>query len=127
MVKLFSDIGGYRYNPYGLVAAMTLLSLPMSYILYTKPQLFVIPFLAMNSAGSLVYIEYINQHRPFDSPALRLGKSLVCLIIAILIVTCIQMFVLRNPAKHTLRSSVAKLIQTNSQYAMILDSFIEAG
>ncbi|PLW14809.1 hypothetical protein PCASD_19381 [Puccinia coronata f. sp. avenae] len=126
MVKLFSDIGGYRYNPYGLVAAMTLLSLPMSYILYTKPQLFVIPFLAMNSAGSLVYIEYINQHRPFDSPALRLGKSLVCLIIAILIVTCIQMFVLRNPAKHTLRSSVAKLIQTNSQYAMILDSFIEA-
>jgi hypothetical protein len=26
-----------------------------------------------------------------------------------------------------LRSSVAKLIQTNSQYAMILDSFIEAG
>ncbi|KAA1100579.1 hypothetical protein PGTUg99_024834 [Puccinia graminis f. sp. tritici] len=126
MVKLFSDIGGYRYNPYGLVAALTLLSLPMSHILYAKPHLFVMPFLAMNSAGSLIYIEYVNQHHPFDSPALRLGKNLVCLVFAILVVTCVQMFLLRNPAKHTLRSSVAKLIHTNSTYALILDSFIKA-
>jgi len=126
MVKLFSDIGGYRYNPYGLVVVMALFSLPMSYIIYTKPQLFVIPFLAMTSAGSLVYVEYINQHQPFDSPALKLGKSLVCLSIALLVVSCVQMLVLRNPAKHTLRNSVAKLIHTNSQYALLLSSFIKA-
>ncbi|OAV91552.1 hypothetical protein PTTG_11781 [Puccinia triticina 1-1 BBBD Race 1] len=126
MVKLFSDLGGYRYNPYGLVAALTLLSLPMSHILYAKPHLFVMPFLSMSSAGSLIYVEYINQHQPFDSPALKLGKNLVCLTFAILVVTCVQMFVLRNPAKHTLRSSVAKLIHTNSTYALVLNSFIKA-
>ncbi|KAH9459805.1 hypothetical protein H4Q26_005000 [Puccinia striiformis f. sp. tritici PST-130] len=126
MVKLFSDLGGYRYNPYGLVAALALFSLPMSHILYTKPHLFVISFLALNSAGGLVYIQDINQHQPFDSPGLRMGKSLVCLFIAILVVTCVQMFVLRNPAKHTLRSSVAKLIHRNSTYALLINSFIKS-
>lgn len=126
ILKMFGDLGGYRYNPYGLVAGMAIYAVPMCYILYSKPHLFVMPFLAMNSAGSLVYIEYINQYRSFDPPPLKMAKNLTSLMIAIMTVTAVQMLVLRNPARHTLRSAVAKIMQANSTHTIMLYAYIKA-
>ncbi|KAH9456904.1 hypothetical protein Pst134EA_020813 [Puccinia striiformis f. sp. tritici] len=125
-LSIFKDVGGYHYNPYGIIVAMTLFAIPMNYVLYTNPQLFVMSLLAMNSAAGLVYPLYLNQNIPFDSPPLRMGKSLTSLAIAIGIVTFFQLFVLRNPARRTLRKAMAKLMKANTAYTVIFQAYVSS-
>ncbi|MBW0465952.1 hypothetical protein O181_005667, partial [Austropuccinia psidii MF-1] len=126
VLEIFHNVGGYKYNPYGLVSSLGLFSIPLCYIIYTNPQLFVLALLAMNSAASLVYSEFLNQRRSFDSPPYRMGKSLATLAIAIGLVSFLQLFVLRNPGRRTLRKAVAKVMEANTAYTVILQSYVRA-
>ncbi|KAA1112897.1 hypothetical protein PGT21_014793 [Puccinia graminis f. sp. tritici] len=125
-LELFKNVGGYRYNPYGIIAAMALFAVPMNVVLYTNPKLFVMSLLAMNSAGTLVYPLYLNQNVPFDSPVYRMGKSLTSLAIAIAIVSFFQLFVVRNPARRTLRKAMAKVMKANTAYTVILQAYVSS-
>ncbi|PLW14214.1 hypothetical protein PCANC_17833 [Puccinia coronata f. sp. avenae] len=125
-LEIFNNVGGYKYNPYGIIGAMLVFAIPMNFIMYTNPQLFVMSLLAMNSAGSLVYPLYLTQNRPSDSPAYRMGKSLTALAIAIGLVTFFQLFVLRNPARRTVRKAMAKVMKANTAYAVILQAYVSS-
>jgi hypothetical protein len=105
---------------------MLVFAIPMNFIMYTNPQLFVMSLLAMNSAGSLVYPLYLTQNRPSDSPAYRMGKSLTALAIAIGLVTFFQLFVLRNPARRTVRKAMAKVMKANTAYTVILQAYVSS-
>lgn len=126
VLEIFRDIGGYKYNPYGIISAMALFSIPVNYILYTNPQLFVMSVLSLNSAATLIYPIYLNQRVPFDSPSYRMAKSLTSLAIAIGIVTSFQLFVLRNPARRTLRKAIAKVMKANTAYTVILQAYVSS-
>lgn len=54
-------------------------ALAMSFIIYTKPPLFALGLLALNSANIIIFTEYFYADIPTftDSPALRLGKAMV--------------------------------------------------
>lgn len=119
-------MGGYKYNPYGIIGAMVLLAIPMNFIIYTKPKLFVMSLLAMNSAATLVYPIYLTQDRPSDSPAYRMGKSLTSLAVAIGLVSFFQLFVLRNPARRTVRKAMAKVMKANTAYTVILQAYVSS-
>ncbi|WAR60313.1 hypothetical protein PtB15_9B250 [Puccinia triticina] len=92
VLEVFRNSGGYKYNPYGIISAMALFSVPMNYLLYTKPKLLVLSALGLNSAGTLIYPMYLNQKKTFDSPPHRMGKSLTSLAVALGIVTFLQLF-----------------------------------
>ncbi|KAA1096376.1 hypothetical protein PGT21_014414 [Puccinia graminis f. sp. tritici] len=126
VLEIFKNTGGYKYNPYGIISAMVLFSVPMNYILYTKPKLFVLSALAMNSAGTMIYPMYLNQNTTFDTPAHRMGKNLTSLAVAVAIVTFLQLFVLRNPARRTLRKAVAKVMRANTAYMVILQAYVSS-
>jgi hypothetical protein len=106
------------------------LSIPLQYCIYEKPQLFVLAFLALNSIASITIIEYVNVdysgHTDFDTPALRAGKSVTSLAVALSIVLTFQLFVLRKPARRTLRKALAKLVYSNLAYSTILQAYVRA-
>lgn len=123
---IFKDVGGYRYNPYGLVAALVVFAAPLCFVLYDSPQLFVFCLLALNSAGVLTYTEFLNRNRTFDEPPLRMAKSLTVLAIALGVVACFQLLILRNPAKRTLRKATAQVMKANTAYTIILQAYVRA-
>ncbi|KAH9824975.1 hypothetical protein DFH28DRAFT_1077442 [Melampsora americana] len=122
LVYTMIDVGGYKYNPYGLVVALALFASPLCYMLYYDPKLFILCLLALNSAGVLAYSEFLNQHHPFDSPPKRMGRILLALVVALAIVTSLQLLILRNPAKRTLRKATAQVMKANTAYTIIPSS-----
>ncbi|KAI7943577.1 hypothetical protein MJO28_011105 [Puccinia striiformis f. sp. tritici] len=126
VLEIFRNVGGHKYNPYGIIAAMTLFSVPMNYLLYTKPKLFIMSALSMISAGTLIYPIYLSQNTAFDSPAQRMGKNLTSLAVALAIVSLLQLLVLRNPARRTLRKAVANLMRANTAYTVILQAYVSS-
>lgn len=115
---------------YGICALLGLFSIPLQYCIYENAQLFVLAFLALNSASSVVIIEYLNVdylgNTAFDSPALRAGKYMVSLGVALSIVITFQLFVLRNPARRTLRRALGALVFSNLAYNTILQAYVRA-
>jgi hypothetical protein len=113
-----------------MCALIGVLSIPLQYCIYEKPQLFILAFLALNSLSSIVLIEYINVdysgNTNFDTPALRAAKSVTSLAVALGIVLTFQLFVLRNPARRTLRKALAKLVYCNLAYNTILQAYVRA-
>jgi len=99
----------------------------MQYILYEYPSLLVLALLAMNGTGVLIMTEYLAVEylgrANFDSPALRTGKAISALIVALAIVAIFQLFILRNPARRTLRQKVAALTFGTLSYAVLLQAF----
>ncbi|KAG8869598.1 hypothetical protein FRC20_001182 [Serendipita sp. 405] len=127
---MFRNVGGYGYNPYGMCAVITVFAIPLQYCVYERPQLFVLALLALNSAAVIMATEdiYVNYyHRTgFDSPALRAGKTMVALVVALGIVIVFQLFVLRNPARRTLRKALGQLVYANLAYNTILQAYVRA-
>lgn len=82
---MFRNVGGYAFNPFGIVTLLSLSSLPFFYLIYYNPKFFVLSLLALNSAAVLIitewiYVEYYG--RKFDTPIFRAGMSLeraICL------------------------------------------------
>jgi hypothetical protein len=69
----------------------------------------------MNGTGVLVITQWVytsipGQIRPgFDSPAFRAGKAFTALAIALAIAAIFQIFILRNPARQTLRIRLSQI------------------
>lgn len=99
---------------------------PLCYLLYSRPELFILCLLALNSAAVLAYTEFLNRNRPFDAAPYRMGKSLATLAIAMGIVTCFQLLILRNPAKRKLRKATAQVMKANTAYTIILQAYVKA-
>ncbi|KAG8830689.1 hypothetical protein FRC17_004437 [Serendipita sp. 399] len=130
ILEMFKNVGGYGYNPYGMCAILGVFALPLQYCIYERPQLFVLSLLALNSAAVItatenIYVDYYHR-TGFDSPALRAGKTMVALAVALGIVIIFQLFVLRNPARRTLRKELGNLVYANLAYNTILQAYVRA-
>lgn len=65
MLRIFLDVGGYKFNPYGLASLCFVFGLPLSAVIYVKPMFFAGALLAMNSAGTLIVTECVRERLPF--------------------------------------------------------------
>jgi hypothetical protein len=130
ILEMFRNVGGYVFNPYGICAVLTVYALPLNYLLYENPSYFVLSLLALNSAGAQIVYQHIYQnyyHRAVDSPSLRAGKAMASLSVALAIVLVFQLFILRTPARRTLRRSIAHLTYSMLGYTTILQAFVRSG
>ncbi|MBW0469961.1 hypothetical protein O181_009676 [Austropuccinia psidii MF-1] len=126
ILEIFHNTGGYNYNPYCLVVAMGLFAIPMTCLIYLKPQLFVLPLLALNSTAVLVYSNYLDQSSSTKSPPIHMAKGLAAFGIVVAIVLFLQLFIKRNPAKMTLRKAIAQVLKANMDYTIILQAYVRA-
>jgi hypothetical protein len=92
---------------------IALFAIPMEYLIYEKPQLFVFGLLALNGCGVIVVTEYVTieyaKRLTFDTPPYRVGKALTALCVSLAIVACFQ-FLLRNPARRQVRKALARQV-----------------
>lgn len=73
------------------------------------------------------YTSTPGQIRPgFDSPAYRTGKAFVALSLALAIASVFQFFLLRTPARHTLRKNLAAITFSLSSYSVLFSFLVEA-
>ncbi|CCA70282.1 hypothetical protein PIIN_04221 [Serendipita indica DSM 11827] len=129
ILEMFKGVGGYAYNPYGMCAIIAVFAIPLQYCIYERPQLFVLSLLALNSAAVIMVTEHVYANlyrRPFDTPALRAGKMMTALAAALGIVIAFQLFILRNPARRTLRKALGNLVYSNLAYNTILQAYVRA-
>ncbi|KAG8699563.1 hypothetical protein FRC09_006546, partial [Ceratobasidium sp. 395] len=135
VLEAFKDVGGYRFNPYGIVCLIGVFAIPFQYLLYEKPMLFqrgtvTLALLALNATGVIVVTEWATQQyqrrHTFDSPPYRAGKALAALAVALAIVGTFQLVVLRNPARRQLRESTAKIVYGLLGYNTVLQAYVRA-
>lgn len=60
LLYIFRDVGGYRHNPYGIICLLIPFALGLCYIIYTKPAMFALGLLALNSANVILYVRHSN-------------------------------------------------------------------
>ncbi|GAA6036661.1 hypothetical protein JCM8097_001282 [Rhodosporidiobolus ruineniae] len=130
---IFRNVGGYAYNPYGMVVFAGLIAVPASAIIYCRPMFFAGALLCLNGAGVIIVTEYTyggdlpGWTRPgFDSPGLRCAKQLVAMCIALAIAFIFQAFILRTPARQTLRRNLANITWSLNAYTVLLGFSSEA-
>ncbi|CAE6373431.1 unnamed protein product [Rhizoctonia solani] len=130
VLEAFKDVGGYRFNPYGMVCLIGLYAIPFQYLIYEKPMYFTLALLALNGTGVIVVTEWTMQQyqgrHSYDSPPYRAGKALSSLAVALAIVGTFQLIVLRNPARRQLRESTAKIVYGLLGYNTILQAYVRA-
>lgn len=151
LLYIFRNVGGYPFNPYGLVALIALYAIPLTWIIYCRPMFFAGALLAMNGLGVLgecslgrrrsgadlsrrravitewVYTTIPGQIRPnFDSPGLRAGKALTSLSIALAIASVFMILILRSPARKTLRVKLSQITFALGSYSILLTMMVEA-
>ncbi|KAL8293775.1 hypothetical protein RQP46_000476 [Phenoliferia psychrophenolica] len=132
VLYIFRHVGGFYFNPYGIVVFVAIYSIPLCYIIYNKPMFFAGALLAMNGTGTLIVTEWVyreipSQIRPgFDNPALRMAKALVAMNLALGIAGIFQIFILRTPARQTLRVKLSELTFQLGSYSTLLAVYGEA-
>jgi len=129
ILSIFRNVGGYHYNPYGMVPLLALYSVPLFYLIYEQPKFFALALLALNATGVLVMTEWVYRdvyNRPFDSPSLRTGKGLTSLAAGVGIAAIFQLFIARNPARRTLRKAIARVTYSNLAYLTLLQAYVRA-
>ncbi|ELU44412.1 hypothetical protein AG1IA_01553 [Rhizoctonia solani AG-1 IA] len=79
VLEAFKDVGGYRFNPYGITCLVGLFAIPFQYLIYEKPMYFTLALLALNGTGVIVVTEWTVQQyqgrHNYDSPPYRAGMS----------------------------------------------------
>ncbi|KAL5632771.1 hypothetical protein ACGC1H_005649 [Rhizoctonia solani] len=130
VLEAFKDVGGYRFNPYGIACLIALYSIPFQYLIYEKPMYFTLALLALNGTGVIVVTEWMMQQyqgrHNYDSPPYRAGKALSSLAVALAIVGTFQLVVLRNPARRQLRESTARIVYGLLGYNTVLQAYVRA-
>ncbi|GAB1520598.1 hypothetical protein RhiTH_003678 [Rhizoctonia solani] len=130
VLEAFKDVGGYRFNPYGITCLVGLFAIPFQYLIYEKPMYFTLALLALNGTGVIVVTEWTVQQyqgrHNYDSPPYRAGKALSSLAVALAIVGTFQLVVLRNPARRQLRESTARIVYGLLGYNTILQAYVRA-
>ncbi|KAH7097463.1 hypothetical protein BKA62DRAFT_446468 [Auriculariales sp. MPI-PUGE-AT-0066] len=128
LLEMFRDVGGYKFNPYGMISLLAASAVPFFYLIYYVPRMFVFSLLALNSAGVLICMEWMYTtyyHRSYDTPIYRAGKLVAGLAIAMGIALLFQFFVLRNPARRTLRKSMANLTFSMLSYYTLFQAWLK--
>ncbi|CAE6445071.1 unnamed protein product [Rhizoctonia solani] len=130
VLEAFKNVGGYRFNPYGMACLIGLYSIPFQYLIYEKPMYFTLALLALNGTGVIVVTEWTVQQyqgrHTYDSPPYRAGKALASLAVALAIVGTFQLVVLRNPARRQLRESTARIVYGLLGYNTVLQAYVRA-
>ncbi|KAH7337158.1 hypothetical protein B0J17DRAFT_666475 [Rhizoctonia solani] len=130
VLEAFKNVGGYRFNPYGMACLIGLYSIPFQYLIYQKPMYFTLALLALNGTGVIVVTEWTVQQlqgrHTYDSPPYRAGKALASLAVALAIVGTFQLVVLRNPARRQLRESTARIVYGLLGYNTVLQAYVRA-
>ncbi|KAG8728006.1 hypothetical protein FRC11_011969, partial [Ceratobasidium sp. 423] len=130
VLEAFKDVGGYRFNPYGMACLIGLYSIPFEYLIYEKPMYFTLALLALNGTGVIVVTEWTVQQyqgrHSYDSPPYRAGKALSSLAVALAIVGTFQLVVLRNPARRQIRETTAQIVYGLLGYNTVLQAYVRA-
>ncbi|KAG8964460.1 hypothetical protein FRC03_001776 [Tulasnella sp. 419] len=130
LLEMFRNVGGYVFNPYGIVCLVALYAIPLQYLIYEQPKFFALALLALNATGVLIgtewlYVVHLGRSN-FDSPAYRTGKGLTSLAVAIALCATFQLLVARNPARRQLRKALAHITYLNLAYITLLQAFVRA-
>ncbi|GAA6007325.1 hypothetical protein JCM11491_003089 [Sporobolomyces phaffii] len=128
-LEIFKDVGGYAYNPYGLVGFGAIWFAFASYFFYSKPAWYTGALLLQTGYGAMVVQEYIYNEtpgsiQPYDSPPLRFGYTIASLAISMGISAFFQLFILRQPARHRLRLQLASVTFALSSYNSVFQSYV---
>ncbi|KDE05411.1 hypothetical protein MVLG_04206 [Microbotryum lychnidis-dioicae p1A1 Lamole] len=132
ILRIFLHVGPHYFNPYGLTSLLAVFAVPTCFIIYTKPMFFAGSLLALNAAGIAVITQYVYRDIPearrpgFDSPAYRTGKSFAALALALGIAWFWQIYVLRTPARQTLRNKLAGITFALGTYATLFQMMTES-
>ncbi|KAI8459215.1 hypothetical protein BY996DRAFT_6410338 [Phakopsora pachyrhizi] len=124
------NLGSYHFNPYLLTVASTLLAIGPAYVIHSTPQYFTFSLFVMNSAGGLMYRQYLDDYPGFstkiDSPLFRMLKSWVPSLIACAIAFFVQNMVLRKTTDRAVRWGLVNLMKVNLAHTVLLEKYIDA-
>ncbi|GAA5922333.1 uncharacterized protein JCM15063_003269 [Sporobolomyces koalae] len=128
-LEIFHNVGGYKYNPYGLVCFGAIWFAFASYFFYKKPAWYTGALLLQTGYGAMVIQEYVYNEtpgsiQPYDSPPLRFGHTIASLAISMGISAFFQLFILRQPARHRLRLELASVTFALSSYNSVFQSYV---
>ncbi|BGP21516.1 transmembrane protein [Rhodotorula toruloides] len=129
VLEIFHNVGGYTYNPYGLVTFGALWYAWSSYKFLRHPAKYTQSLLYVTGYSAMVIQEHLynddpSVRRPFDSPGLRFGFTIASLGISMAISAVFQLFVFRQPARRRLRLQLADILFALSSYNTMLQCFV---
>ncbi|KZT61407.1 hypothetical protein CALCODRAFT_491212 [Calocera cornea HHB12733] len=127
ILLIFRNVGGWLYNPYGIICLLAVYALPFAYMVHEMPQLFIFSLLAMNSCGATIVTVYVNAvyggDSDYNTPPFMAAIGLAALAVALGIVFCFQLLILRSPARHALRIALAAVIEDHLAYVTMLQAY----
>ncbi|GAA6047795.1 hypothetical protein JCM3770_004648 [Rhodotorula araucariae] len=129
VLEIFKNTGGYKYNPYGIVALGSLWFAFSSYKFLRYPAKYTQSLLYVIGFGGICLQEYLyndmpGETRPYDSPALRFGYTIASLVISMGISGVFQLLIFRQPARHRLRIQLAEVMFALSAYNSLLQAYV---
>ncbi|BGP36620.1 hypothetical protein JCM10450v2_000510 [Rhodotorula kratochvilovae] len=129
VLEIFKNVGGYDYNPYGIVALGSLWFAFSSYKFLRYPAKYTQSLLYVTGFGGICLQEYLyndmpGETRPYDSPALRFGYTIASLVISMGISGVFQLLIFRQPARHRLRIQLAEVMFALSAYNSLLQAYV---
>ncbi|GAA5857131.1 hypothetical protein JCM8547_007978 [Rhodosporidiobolus lusitaniae] len=130
VLEIFKDVGGYTYNPYGLVALGAPWFAFSAYWFYKYPARYTQTLLFATGYGGMAIQEYIYNETPgainpsYDSPPLRFGYTIASLVISMGISAIFQLLVFRQPARRRLRLQLADIMFALSALNSLFQSYV---
>ncbi|GAA6006426.1 hypothetical protein JCM10207_004930 [Rhodosporidiobolus poonsookiae] len=129
VLEIFHNVGGYTYNPYGLVALGALWFIFSSYGFYKYPSRYTQTLLFATGYGGMAIQEYMYNDLPtversYDSPPLRFGYTIASVVISMGISAVFQLLVFRQPARRRLRLQLADTMFALSAYNSIFQVYV---
>ncbi|GAA5969341.1 hypothetical protein JCM11641_007557 [Rhodosporidiobolus odoratus] len=128
-LEIFKNVGGYAYNPYGLVCLGALWFAFSSHYFYKYPARYTQTLLFCTGYGGIVLQEYWyndlpSVERQYDSPPLRFGYTIASLVISMGISAIFQLLVFRQPARRRLRLQLADTMFALSAYNALFQAYV---
>ncbi|KZT56052.1 hypothetical protein CALCODRAFT_484266 [Calocera cornea HHB12733] len=129
LLEIFRNVGGFAYNPYGIVCLIGVWTIPFMYIMHEVPIGFPFGLLALVFGAIYmcnVYVNVVILGAPYASPSYAAGQSLATIAVGIALGAVFQFLILRNPARRTLRKALITLLHTNRTYLSLLHAYLRA-
>ncbi|KZW03135.1 hypothetical protein EXIGLDRAFT_828873 [Exidia glandulosa HHB12029] len=129
VLEMFKGVGGYAFNPYGMVTLLAISALPFVYLIYSRPKYFLLGLLTLNVAGVLVVAEWmfvVHDGVLFDTPILQAGKAVAMTSVAVALAVIMQVILLPHPSRRVWRENVAEVAFDMLSYYSLFQSYLEA-
>jgi len=129
LLEIFRNVGGYAYNPYGIVCIIGVWTIPLMYLMHEVPIGFPFGLLALVYGAIYMctnYVTVVTLGQPYDSAALSAAKALTTIAVGIALGIAFQFLILRNPARRTLRKALVTLLHRNRSYLSLLHAYFRA-